>query len=319
MSSLGVNSQERTCSDTRCIREFCSTRQSSSSQQLCNREPTREMHRFHDFATQTRRETPSLEGGTREQRHCFPRKVQVLMRWSNPYGRGRRFATSNRQHGQKSCQLCPEMIRSTYLSRPRTMMQSYEVARSFRQMSRSLGASSTLSYRGAPAILRKTRLYTEATIRTAFTEGGATCTEKELGDSTRDMYSDSFSGEDRVSDPKMRNDSGYTSLVPFCTEPGVRHIAAVRHHIFCFCLCTVGNQESTLHVRINTTYASPPSQLTPGVPHHLAKRWDLAGRSMVSTSFQEGRRKRLRCRTSQHAAPSPVPGNLGACVQDLRL
>ena len=42
-------SQERTCSDTRCIREFCSTRQSSSSQQLCNREPTREMHRFHDL------------------------------------------------------------------------------------------------------------------------------------------------------------------------------------------------------------------------------------------------------------------------------
>ena len=73
---------------------------------------------------------------------------------------------------------CVRLVRSAYLNRPRIMMQSYEGARCFRRMSKSLVAFSTLSNRGAPAILRKVRLYTDKTIRRGLTEGGVMCIEK---------------------------------------------------------------------------------------------------------------------------------------------
>ena len=94
------------------------------------------------------------------------------------------------------------MMRPMCLNRPRIMMQSYEGTVGVRRMSRSLRACSSLSNRRAPALLRNARMYTEATIRRALDDGGAMCTEEELRDSTKDMYSDSFSGVGMYPDPK---------------------------------------------------------------------------------------------------------------------
>ena len=70
--------------------------------------------------------------------------------------------------------------------------------------------------RGVPAILRRARLYTEATIRRALNDGGAMCIEKELRDSTRDMYNDNFNGAGMCPDPKIRKANGpYASFALF--------------------------------------------------------------------------------------------------------
>ena len=235
---------ERTLlADTWCIREFCPTlRQSSSSQQLCHREATREMHRFHDLRPNPEGRLQVWGGGGRwgeapeSRRHCFLCKVQLLMRWSNPRGRSRRFATSNRQHGQKSYRLCPGMIRPHV---PQSSPHHDAVIRSRSQLPTNIQVTRCVfnsSHRGAPVVLRKARLYTEATIRRWFTKRWCDVHRKGIRRlNQRHVQRQLQRSRHGLRSQKCAMPVGpHASLVPFCTEPGVRHIVAVRRHIFFF-------------------------------------------------------------------------------------
>ena len=122
---------------------------------------------------------------TREYCHGFPRKVCPPAH-SHPLRKGRWFPALKDNMAIKTVGRV-RMMRPTYLKRPRIVMQSYDGTFSVR---RSLKACSSFSKRGAPAILRNARLYTDATIRRALHDGGAMSIEKELRDSTRDLYKD---------------------------------------------------------------------------------------------------------------------------------
>ena len=76
------------------------------------------------------------------------------------------------------------------------------------------------------------------------------CIEKELRDSTNDMYDDSFSGIGMCSDPKVRNASGpYASFALFARRLAVRHVVAARHRIRSQVPITIDDIDSLVTLR----------------------------------------------------------------------
>ena len=118
----------------------------------------------------------------------------------------------------------------TYLSRPRinhtTVLSVFDGPRGrFERARVSQNGECQISFamRGC--------MYTDATIRRALNDGGAMCIEKELRDSTRDMYTDNLSGAGMCPDPKNgQSQWSIRFLRALRTKMGVRHIVAVCHH-----------------------------------------------------------------------------------------
>ena len=106
-------------------------------------------------------------GALREYCHYFPRKVQVPPALSQATREGQAAPQSERTAWPAKFVGLVRTMRPTYISRHRIKMQSYDGTF-------SVHACSSRSKRGMPAILRRARLYTEATIRRALNDGGAT-------------------------------------------------------------------------------------------------------------------------------------------------